>query len=105
MAEREGFEPPIRLPVCRISSAVHSTTLPPLHQGRKAGSGAPRRGASHKRKPEPKQALRRAGLERGIPARPSAATLPRKRDSAPRSRPPYSILAARPVGEARVAEP
>ena len=25
-----GFEPPIRLPVCRISSAVHSTTLPPL---------------------------------------------------------------------------
>ena len=30
MAEREGFEPPIQLPVCRISSAVHSTTLPPL---------------------------------------------------------------------------
>ena len=29
-AERGGFEPPIRLPVCRISSAVHSTTLPPL---------------------------------------------------------------------------
>ncbi len=32
MAEREGFEPPIRLPVCRISSAVHSTTLPPLRR-------------------------------------------------------------------------
>jgi hypothetical protein len=30
LAEREGFEPPIRLPVCRISSAVRSTTLPPL---------------------------------------------------------------------------
>src|ERR1700683_3487725 len=30
VAEREGFEPPIRLPVCRISSAVHSTALPPL---------------------------------------------------------------------------
>src|SRR5262245_23928015 len=30
MAEREGFEPPIRLPVCRISSAVLSTTQPPL---------------------------------------------------------------------------
>jgi hypothetical protein len=30
LAEREGFEPPIRLPVCRISSAVQSTTLPPL---------------------------------------------------------------------------
>src|SRR5258705_9432705 len=33
VAEREGFEPPIRLPVCRISSAVHSTTLPPLQAG------------------------------------------------------------------------
>jgi hypothetical protein len=32
VAEREGFEPPIRLPVCRISSAVHSTTLPPLQR-------------------------------------------------------------------------
>ena len=32
LAEREGFEPPIRLPVCRISSAVHSTTLPPLRR-------------------------------------------------------------------------
>ncbi len=30
MAERGGFEPPIRLPVCRISSAVLSTTQPPL---------------------------------------------------------------------------
>jgi hypothetical protein len=30
LAEREGFEPPIPLRVCRISSAVHSTTLPPL---------------------------------------------------------------------------
>ena len=31
LAEREGFEPPIPLRVCRISSAVHSTALPPLH--------------------------------------------------------------------------
>jgi site-specific DNA recombinase len=30
MAEREGFEPPIGLHLCRISSAVRSTTLPPL---------------------------------------------------------------------------
>jgi hypothetical protein len=36
MAEREGFEPPIRLPVCRISSAVLSTTQPPL-RGHKSG--------------------------------------------------------------------
>ncbi len=26
-AEKEGFEPPVRLPVHRISSAAHSTTL------------------------------------------------------------------------------
>ncbi|CCV04722.1 hypothetical protein MESS2_1370019 [Mesorhizobium metallidurans STM 2683] len=30
VAEREGFEPPMGLHPCRISSAVHSTTLPPL---------------------------------------------------------------------------
>ncbi len=29
-AERQGFEPWIQSPVCRISSAVHSTTLPSL---------------------------------------------------------------------------
>src|ERR1041385_3595236 len=34
LAEREGFEPPIRLPVCRISSAVLSTTQPPLRNTR-----------------------------------------------------------------------
>ena len=30
LAEREGFEPPVRSPVLRISSAARSTTLPPL---------------------------------------------------------------------------
>src|SRR6476646_2984097 len=30
LAERVGFEPTVRLPVRRISSAVQSTTLPPL---------------------------------------------------------------------------
>ena len=38
LAERVGFEPTIRLPVCRISSAVLSTAQPPL-RGRR---GAPR---------------------------------------------------------------
>ena len=35
LAERGRFELPIELPLCRISSAVHSTTLPPLqaHDG------------------------------------------------------------------------
>ncbi len=28
LAERGGFEPPKQITVCRISSAVHSTTLP-----------------------------------------------------------------------------
>ena len=40
LAEREGFEPSIPLRVCRISSAVLSTTQPPLHKAivlRKAG--------------------------------------------------------------------
>ena len=32
LAEREGFEPPVRLPARRISSAVLSTTQPPLRQ-------------------------------------------------------------------------
>ena len=30
LAEREGFEPSIGFTLRRISSAVHSTTLPPL---------------------------------------------------------------------------
>src|SRR5205823_2341348 len=32
LAERVGFEPTVRLPVRRISSAVQSTTLPPLRR-------------------------------------------------------------------------
>ncbi len=36
MAEREGFEPPIELPLCRISSAVLSTTQPSLRIERPA---------------------------------------------------------------------
>ena len=40
LAEREGFEPPIRLPVCRISSAVHSTALPPLREIEGPAKGA-----------------------------------------------------------------
>jgi hypothetical protein len=36
MAEREGFEPSVQLPVRRISSAVLSTTQPPLRRGRTA---------------------------------------------------------------------
>ena len=39
MAEREGFEPPIGLHLCRISSAVLSTTQPPLRVAGKARLG------------------------------------------------------------------
>ena len=47
LAERGGFEPPIRLPVCRISSAVLSTTQPPLQAriGRNVSSLAPNQGS------------------------------------------------------------
>ena len=40
LAERGGFEPPIPLRVCRISSAVLSTAQPPLRTGRAPGCGA-----------------------------------------------------------------
>ena len=39
LAEREGFEPPMPLRACRISSAVHSTTLPPLQGPRTSITG------------------------------------------------------------------
>ena len=32
IAEREGFEPPVQLPVHRISSAARSTTPASLHK-------------------------------------------------------------------------
>lgn len=40
MAERVGFEPTIPLRVCRISSAVLSTTQPPLRSHWSAHGGA-----------------------------------------------------------------
>ena len=40
MAERGRFELPIGLPLCRISSAVHSTTLPPLREMFQSGTWA-----------------------------------------------------------------
>jgi hypothetical protein len=52
MAEREGFEPPVRVNVQLISSQPHSTTLPPL---RYASDG-------HRWRPEPRPA-RGAGRE------------------------------------------
>ena len=47
MAERVGFEPTVRLPVRRISSAVLSTTQPPLrgNLGMLCRFGAAGRGA------------------------------------------------------------
>ena len=38
-AERQGFEPWIQSPVCRISSAVQSTTLPPLQYVKRTVGG------------------------------------------------------------------
>jgi hypothetical protein len=44
MAERVGFEPTVPLQVRRISSAVHSTTLPPLRGALGTGVGSERVG-------------------------------------------------------------
>ena len=38
LAERVGFEPTVRFPAHRISSAAHSTTLPPLREGLMRGA-------------------------------------------------------------------
>ena len=47
MAEREGFEPPIELPLCLISSQVHSTGLCHLSvEGTRSESGDSRCPAS-----------------------------------------------------------
>ena len=52
LAEREGFEPPVQLPVLRISSATHSTTLPPLRRSKRklrwSSRALPRRGRGFK---------------------------------------------------------
>ena len=41
VAERVGFEPTVRLPVHRISSAAHSTSLPPLREASLSGHEGP----------------------------------------------------------------
>jgi hypothetical protein len=47
LAERVGFEPTVPLRVLRISSAVHSTTLPPLRRSRADAGSARIEGAMH----------------------------------------------------------
>ena len=63
MAEREGFEPPIRLPVCRISSAVHSTALPPLRSRSSRAEYLAKRRGRNKSRP-PRERGRRAARRR-----------------------------------------
>jgi hypothetical protein len=70
LAERVGFEPTIRLPVCRISSAVLSTAQPPL-RGRRGASPARRplcnqRGKERQEKPRAGRLPRPAGVLRGF---------------------------------------
>jgi hypothetical protein len=59
LAEREGFEPPIQLPVCRISSAVLSTAQPPLQRASEASLYTHRRRETSRPKGAPR------GLSRG----------------------------------------
>jgi hypothetical protein len=50
MAEGEGFEPPVRLPVRLISSQVPLTTQPPFHAGPLLCSISPARQAIRPRR-------------------------------------------------------
>ena len=72
VAEREGFEPPIGLHLCRISSAVHSTTLPPLRVPRRIvirrSVGASSRRGWRGRQARRGQEIAFAGLEPPHPA-------------------------------------
>ena len=70
MAEREGFEPPIGLHLCRISSAVHSTTLPPLRAPRQvilpAVGPCSRRGWRARQGGRAKISVSRESMERSL---------------------------------------
>jgi hypothetical protein len=67
VAERGGFEPPIRLPVCRISSAVLSTTQPPLQaQGKLSWRPIWAAGRYHARSAATSARTRRPVARRGV---------------------------------------
>jgi hypothetical protein len=51
MAEREGFEPPVRLPVHMISNHAHSTTLSPLRGARTVPFPGPAAGRGDTQRP------------------------------------------------------
>ena len=59
MAERVGFEPTVRLPVRRISSAVLSTTQPPLRMRMSAGRASAGSGRTRRSSSEPLRCLDR----------------------------------------------
>jgi hypothetical protein len=72
LAEREGFEPPVHLRILRISSAVRSTTLPPLRGRRhvlktRRRVGGPLSMGDHRRQGGSRFAgARRRGGQRGL---------------------------------------
>ena len=66
VAEREGFEPPVRLRVLRISSAARSTTLPPLRGRRRRLEASRARSAGRLAWPtRARKAFGRTGLRGG----------------------------------------
>ena len=98
LAEREGFEPSVRLHVRLISSQVHSTTLPPLQRGARG----PREPASLRGR------WARDKLPRGLPVSRAAVSRPFSSPIAARYRPRYpgSAIAIRcPVPSATRPDP
>ena len=63
LAEREGFEPPVRLHVLRISSAARSTTLPPLRGRQRRVSLAARSAGRLARRARAGKAVRPVGRQ------------------------------------------
>ena len=63
VAEREGFEPPVRLHVLRISSAARSTTLPPLRGRQRRVSLAARSAGRLARRARAGKAVRPVGRQ------------------------------------------
>ena len=101
VAEREGFEPSIRFPVCRLSKAVPSASRPPLHLSWNPERVPNLPGAPSARPSAPGS---RTGAPSARPSAPGSRTgASSARPSAPGSR--TGASKARPSGDPRTGAP